>query len=197
MEVLKETKLLEDTVSKIIQQLENEILEKMTNLEKEDEELPTSDIQTLKNEMSKEVKCYFDLILEKLLNYYLDELKKLNIKEYFEKTKGCYVNDEWKKVPENYRKAERLIDDIMEYCNPSEKYANVYEDAEYIAYSLMRKKYNINGLAMPEPLKIEYVKFYSVSSSIPSIELDSEIWYMVLYIATHYYVLKSISQNKK
>ena len=197
MEILKETKLLDDTVSKIIQQLENEILEKIANLEKEDEELETSDIQTLKSEISKEENCYFDLILEKILNYYLNELKELNIKEYFEKTKGCYINDEWKQVPENYYKAERLIDDIMECCDPCNKYANVYEDAEYIASSLMRKKFNINGLEISEPLKIEYIKLYSVSSSIPSKELDSEIWYMVLYIAAHYYVLKSMLQNKK
>lgn len=193
MEVLKETKLLDNDVSKIIQQLEKEIKEKIANLEKEDEELQTSDIQTLKNEMSKEVKCYFDLILEKILNHYLNELKKLNIKEYFELTKRCYINDEWKHVPENYRKAERLIDDIMECCNPCEKYNNVYEDAEYVAYSLMRKSLNVNDHTMPESLKIEYVKFYSISSSIPYEELDKEIWYMVLYIATHYYVLKSIS----
>ncbi len=192
MEVLKETKLLDNDVSKIIQQLENEIKEKIANFEKEDEELQISDIQRLKNEMSKEVKCYFDLILEKILNYYLNELKKLNIKKYFELTKRCYVNDEWKQVPENYRKAERLIDDIMECCDPCGKYDNVYEDAEYVAYSLMKKKLNVNGWVMPEPVKIEYVKIYAVSSSMKSEEFDSLFWYMILYIATHYYVLKSI-----
>lgn len=193
MEVIKETNLLDNDVKKIIEQLEKEILEKITNLEKDEENLKTSDIQNIKNGTSKEVGVYFNLFLEKILNYYLDKLKELDIKKYFEVTKRTYINDEWKKVPEKYLKAERLIDDIMEYCDPCGKYDTVFEDSEYIAYSLMRKKLNVNGWVMPEPVKIEYIEIYSVSSSKKPEEFEILFWYMILYIATHYYVLKSIS----
>lgn len=193
MEVLKESKLLDSDINRIIEQLEKEISEKIKNLEKEEENLKASDIQNIKNETSKEVNVYFNLVLEKILNYYLDKIKELNIKEYFELTKRTYINDEWKKVPEKYLKAERLIDDIMEYCDPCDKYDDVFEDSEYIAYSLMRKKLNVNGWVMPEPVKIEYIGTYSVSSSKKPEEFEILFWYMILYIATHYYVLKSIS----
>lgn len=192
MEVLKESKLLDNDINNLIQQLEKEIVEKITNLEKVDEELQTSDIQKIKNKTKKEVQNYFDLILEKILNYYLDKIKGLNIKEYFEITKGCYSNDEWEKVPKNYKKASRLIDNIMEYCDPCEKYGNVYEDAEYIAYHIMRKVVGVNEFAIILPLKIDYIKNYSISTNTLSNELDSEIWYIILYIATHYYVLSKI-----
>lgn len=193
MEVLKESKLLDNDINKIIEQLEKEISEKIKNLEKADEDLKASDIQNIKNETSKEVNVYFNLVLEKILNYYLDKIKELNIKEYFELTKRTYINDEWKKVPKKYLKAERLIDDIMEYCDPCGKYDYVFEDSEYIAYSLMRKKLNVNGWVMPEPVKIEYIETYSVSSSKKPEEFEILFWYMILYTATHYYVLKSIS----
>ena len=193
MEILKETKLLDNDINRIIKQLEKEISEKIKNLEKEEENLQASDIQNIKNENSKEANVYFNLVLEKTLNYYLDKLKELNIKEYFEITKRVYITDEWKKIPEKYLKAERLIDDIMDYCDPCEKYDNVFEDSEYIAYSLMRKKLNVNGWFMPEPVKIEYIEIYSVSSSKNPDEFEILFWYMILYIATHYYVLKSIS----
>lgn len=192
MEILKESKLLDNDINNLIQQLENEIVEKITNLEKVDEELQTSDIQKIKNETKKEVQCYFDLILEKILNYYLDKIKCLNIKEYFEITKGCYFNDEWEKIPEDYKKASQLIDDIMECCDPCGKYGNVYEDAEYIAYHIIRKVVGVNNSAIILPLKIEYIKNYSISTNTLSNELDSEIWYIILYIATHYYVLSKI-----
>lgn len=193
MEVLKETKLLDNDINKIIEQLEKEISEKIKNLEKVEENLKVSDIQSIKNETSKEVNVYFNLVLEKILNYYLDKIKELNIKEYFELIKYTYINDEWKKVPKKYLKAERLIDDVMEYCDPCGKYDNVFEDSEYIAYSLMRKKLNVNGWVMTEPVKIEYIETYSVSSSKKPKEFEILFWYMILYIATHYYVLKSIS----
>lgn len=196
MEIIKESELLDNDINKVIQQLENGILEKITNLKKVEEELTTSNIQIIKSETSKEVQCYFDLILEKILNYYLDKIKDLNIKEYFEITKGCYSNEEWDKVPENYKKASRLIDDIMEYCDPCGKYGNVYEDAEYIAYHLIKKVVGINDFDMIKPLKIEYIKSYSISANTLPSELDSEIWYMILYIATHYYVLSTLTSKK-
>lgn len=82
---------------------------------------------------------------------------RLNIKEYFELTKRCYINDEWKQVLENYRKTERLIDGIMGCCDPCGKYNTVYEDAKYVAYSLMRKSFNVNGHRIPEFLKIQLI----------------------------------------
>lgn len=191
MEILKETSLLDNDVDKIIQFLEKEIVEKITSKELE-VEFKNHDIQTIKANITKEEQCYFDPILESILNYYLDKIKDLNCKEYFEITQHTYINEEWEKVPKIYHKAQQLIDEIIECFEPCEKYANVYEDAEHVAYSLMRKKLTVNGHRLPDSLKIEYVKLYSVSSSISFDELDSEIWYMILYIATHYYVLKSI-----
>ncbi len=192
MEDIKETKLLDADVKNIIEQLEKEILEKITNLENDDENLKSSDIQNIKNNTSKETSFYFNLVLENILNYYLDKLKKLDVKKYFELMKHVYVNDELEQIPKKYLKAERLINEIMEYCNLGDKYNNVYEDSEYIAYSLMRKKLNVNGWLIPEPIKIEYLKFYSISSSQKPEEFESLLWYMIIYIATHYYVLKSI-----
>ena len=46
---------------------------------------------------------------------------------------------------------------------------------------------------MQLPVKIEYIETYSVSSSKKPKEFEILFWYMILYIATHYYVLKSIS----
>lgn len=191
MEILEETDFLDNDVNKIIQFLGNEIVEKITFKELE-EEFKNHDIQTIKDNITKEEQCYFDLILERILNYYLKKIKGLNCKDYFEITKRTYINKEWENVPKIYHKAQQLIDDILECFEPCEKYANVYEDAEHVAYSPMRKTLNINGHTLPDSIKIEYVKSYSISSSIAFGELDNEVWYMVLYIATHYYVLKSI-----
>lgn len=195
MEIQKETDLLECDIQKIISLLEETIIDKIKNIEKEEEELKSANIEEIKKNTSTEVRCYFDLVLEKILNYFLDKIKDLNVKDYFELTKRAYINDEIQKVPEQFRIAEQLIDKIMEYCDPCGKYEEVYEDAEYVAYSLMRKKVNINGLELPEPLKLEYVKFYAFSSNTLPKEMDNEIWYIILYIATHYYVLKKLSSK--
>ena len=191
METLRETNLVDNEVNKIIQFLEKEIVEKITFKELE-EEFKNHDIQIIKDNIAKKEQCYFDLILERILNYYLDKLIGLNCKDYFEVTQSTYINEEWEMVPKIYLQAQQLIDDIMECFDPCKKYTNVYEDAEHIAYSLMRKKLNIKGHSVPKTLKLEYIKTYSISYSISVNELDNEIWYMILYIATHYYVLKSI-----
>jgi len=192
MKIQKGSNLLDNDIQNIIALLEKEIMKKISENEK-DEKLTTIGIKELKQGATKEVRCYFDLILEKILNYYLDKIKGLNIKEYFEETKQVYINDERNQVSEKFKKAERLIDDIIESCDPCEKYGEVYEDAEYIAHSLMKKKVNVNGLELSEPLKLEYIKSYSISSAILPKDIDDEIWYMILYIAIHYYVLKTIS----
>lgn len=69
----------------------------------------------------------------------MDKIKGLNITEYFELTKHAYINNDWKKIPKKYLKAERLIDDIMEYCDPCGKYDDVFEDSEYIEFTTYLK----------------------------------------------------------
>ncbi len=98
MEIQKESDLLEFDIQKIISLLEETIINKIKNIEKEEEDLKSANIEEIKKNASKEEKCYFDLILEKNLNYFLDKIKDLNIKEYFELTKGTYINDEIKKI---------------------------------------------------------------------------------------------------
>lgn len=192
MEIVKEKNLLDNDISKIIKLFEETITSKIADIEKE-EDLKNNDIQKVKENTSKENICYFDLILEKVLNYYLNEIKNLNVKKYFEITQHTYINDEYEKVPKEYREAQRLIDDVIDCYDPCGKYADVYEDAEYIAFHLIRKKFNINGLTLPETLKLEHIKFYSISSSILEKDIDDEIWYIIIYIATHYYVLKRLN----
>lgn len=185
---------LSNNVNAIIELLENSILEEISYIETENEnfrEIKCNDLIKVK----ETIPCFFDGVYDNVLNYYLDKISKLNIKEYFELTNNSYYSRNSDKIPLKYHKAHRLIDNLMDSCNPCKKYDNVFEDAEYIAYNLMQKKVHVNNHKIKGFINVEHIKDYSISAFISKNEIEFELWYALIYVAVHYYVLKTLNDN--
>jgi len=182
-----QNELLDKDNDNIISILEDTINNKILIYEKE-EQFKKYDINKIKTNSPNN----YNLILEECLNYYLEQIKNLNVKDYFEVIQKRYLDDN-AKMPTKYKKAEILIDDIIESFDPCGRYDSVYEEAEHLALTFIRKKIDVNNQFNNSYLNLDNIKLYSISTSIPSTKIDDMILYIILYIATHYYVLSKIN----
>ncbi len=182
-------KSLKENVHEIINSL-GTIIEKKIVEVKESEELSNYDMKYVKENLDEG--SNLDDVLEGILNYYLDGIKTLNVIEYFDLFRDVFYKLKYKKLPPPYAEAASIIDDVLDYADTCEKYENVYEEAGYIACQLIRNKLGVDEFCLNEYVRIRYIRYYSVSHSIPTEEFYNKVWYIIIYVAVHYYVLKEI-----
>ena len=184
-------KILEESVNEIINSL-NIIIEKKIVEVKESEELDDYDVKYIKGNLDEDSQNYFDDILEEILNYYLDGIEKLKVNKYFELVRDVYVKPQYEYLSEPYKSAAFLIDDVLDYADTFGKYDGVHQEAGFIASDLIRKKIGLSENVLDEPVRIKYLKYYCISYKTLHEDIYNEIWYIILYLAIHYHVLKEM-----
>lgn len=120
------------------------------------------------NELSDKEK---DEILEQLLNKFLELLKPIYTQE-------------------KYQKIAKKVDNITDYFLSNDD-DNLVSDGDTIADDLIYKLVNYNGRKLNLPVKVEYIKEYSITSLVKDIELTKELIWIILRLATIYYCLEN------
>lgn len=111
-----------------------------------------------------------DKVLEKLLNKYLKLLKPIYTKNKFSKI-------------------SKKVDDITDLFLSTDDDIFVSE-GDSIADDLLCKLINDNGRNLNLPVKIEYIKEYSITCIIKEKDVTKELIWIILRLATIYYCLK-------
>lgn len=110
-----------------------------------------------------------DKVLEKLLNKYLELLKPIYTKEKFSSI-------------------SRKVDDITDFFTKDND-STMVSDGDLIADDLLCKLINDNGRSLKLPVQIEYLKEYCVTSLVKKSNVNNEIIWIILRLATIYYCL--------
>ena len=113
-----------------------------------------------------------DKVLESLLNKYLKLLKPLYTKE---------------KIRKISKKVDDLTDFFMDVKNDDDV---IVSDGDFIADDLIAKVMNNNDRKIKLPIKIDYIKEYCITSLVKEKDINKELVWIILRIATIYYCLK-------
>lgn len=167
----------------------NKIITKNIKKNKIDNELRKKDYQYFKKIINKDDN-YFYRIIEMVINYFLAKINTDCYREYFIFKKERYSGYEYDRIPKNYISASELFEKIIESYSSIAKFNNIYDDAENMAEEIINVKLGIIEEKNDLVFTIEEIEKFSKFNNISNDEKYERLWYILIYIAIHYNVLK-------
>ena len=120
-----------------------------------------------------------DIVLENLLNKYLELLKPI------------YTNEKFKEIA-------REVDDITDFFadfEDDEQDDCIVSEGDLVADDLVQKVIGANERSIQLPIQLNFLKDYCISSLISPKNMDQVITWIILRHATTYYCLTNPKKN--
>lgn len=131
------------------------------------------DLEELASSINKLSESEVDIVLEKLINERLEEIK------------NCPNKDKYK---ENIRS----FDEITEFFVDSNDESSSSEEGSYVVSDLINKVIGINGRTIEIPVKIQYIKDYCIRNIIDEKDIRKTLLWIVLELSVISYYLNNI-----
>lgn len=131
------------------------------------------DLEELTSSINKLSESEVDIVLEKLINERLEEIK------------NCPNKDKYK---ENIRS----FDEITEFFVDSNDESSSSEEGSYVVSDLINKVIGINGRTIEIPVKIQYIKDYCIRNIIDEKDIRKTLLWIVLELSVISYYLNNI-----
>ncbi len=139
-----------------------------------------------------------DFIFDEILNHYLDNMKELpideKVNEYLKLMRSKYSYNRYRSLPEFSKKVISFVYLVLQYNDIYDQYENVIDDGNHVATLLVKKKLGVLKPPLVKPVNVEGLIRYSISKKITAKEVYDELWYIIVYIAVHYNVLKQVDK---
>lgn len=131
------------------------------------------DLEELTSSINKLSESEIDIILEKLINERLDEIKNSPNKD-------------------KYKDNIRSFDEITEFFIDNNDESSVSEEGSYVVSDLINKVIGVNNRNINLPVKIDYVKDYCIRNIIDEKDIRKTLLWIVLELTVVSYYLNNV-----
>lgn len=131
------------------------------------------DLEELTSSINKLSESEIDIVLEKLINERLDEIKNSPNKD-------------------KYKDNIRFFDEITEFFIDNNDESSVSEEGSYVVSDLINKVIGVNNRNINLPVKIDYVKDYCIRNIIDEKDIRKTLLWIVLELTVVSYYLNNV-----